>query len=257
MNLKKTKKMNDGKTSESESLSEMDLLSHLNELRSRLIRCIIYLFAGMLASYVFKERVLDIVIYPILKLNPGIRENLVFISPAEGFLAFIRLSVYSGLLIVMPLVFYELWQFVKPGLYKRERNISFSFFMISLLLFYAGLMIAYLLVIPYGFNFLLGFAGDQMTPMISIREFVIFIFKVLILFGIIFETPLVLFIMSLFGIINSKMLSKFRRYIIILIFIAAAMLTPPDPVTQILLAIPLVILYEISIIVIKIGEKKN
>lgn len=236
-------------------LQEMDLLGHLTELRARLIRCIAYLILGFILTYIYKDSILDIVLIPILKINPDIREYLVFLAPAEGFLTFIRLAVYSSLLIVVPAILYELWLFIKPGLYKREQRASSFFFVISLGLFYLGLGLAYVLVVPYGFNFLMGFGSGTMVPMISIKEFVIFVFRVLIMFGIIFQTPLILFLMSLFGIVNSKILSKYRRYIIIVIFIISAAITPPDPVTQVLLALPLVLLYEISIIVIKIREK--
>lgn len=251
---KKRKRMSEKKK---DSLAEMDLLAHLNELRTRLIRSIIYIILGMTAAYIFKQKILDLVLYPIMRLNPDISRHLVFISPTEGFLTFIRLSAYASLIFTAPLILWEFWLFAKPALYRKEQKTSFRFFMISLLLFYFGLFLAYILVIPYGFSFLMGFAGEQMVPMISIREFVIFVFKVLIIFGAIFETPLILFLLSLFGIINSGMLSRLRRYVIILIFIISALITPPDPITQILLAIPLVVLYEISIIVIKIGEKKN
>lgn len=243
--------------SETENLKEMDLYTHLTELRIRLIRCIIYIFAGMIITYILKDHILDILLYPIISINPNIREHLVMISPTEGFLTFIRLSVYSSLLFVIPLILFELWLFIKPALYRKEQKTSSIFFFISLFLFYLGFFLAYILVIPYGFQFLMGFGGDTMVPMLSIREFVIFNFRVLLSFGLIFETPLILFILYLLGIIDSKKLSRFRRYIIIFIFLLSAMITPPDPITQILLAFPLILLYEISIIAIRIGERKN
>lgn len=238
-----------------ESLPEMGLVDHLVELRRRLIRIIIIVVAGSVLAYVLREHILAIIITPIKQYYPNITDILVFITPSEAFLTFLKISVYSGIIITAPLLINEVWQFVKPALYKREKILTGRFLAVSTLLFYLGILVAYYLILPFGFRFLLGFSGPYLKPMLSIRESAVFIFRILVVFGLVFELPIILFVMSLLGIVTSARLKKARRYIIVVVFLVAAFLTPPDPLTQIMLALPLILLYEISIQVIALKEK--
>jgi sec-independent protein translocase protein TatC len=157
-------------------------------------------------------------------------------------------SLLAGIVVALPVIFYEFWMFVAPGLYRKERVVILPIVVISLFFFATGALFAYFLVFPFGFKFFLGFASDTIRPLPSMKEYLSFSSKMLLAFGLAFELPLVLTGMARFGLVDVAFLKKNRKYALLLFFIGAAILTPPDVVSQIMLAIPLMALYELSIV---------
>jgi len=175
-----------------------------------------------------------------------------------GFFTFLKVSFLSGLMLASPIIIYQFWMFVAPGLYEKEKRLLIPVVFLSSLFFIGGSLFGYFIVFPLGFKFFLGFATESIRPLPSMKEYLGFSSKLLLAFGLVFELPLVLTFLSKLGIVSVEFLKKNRKYALLLFFTGAAILTPPDVVTQILMALPLMILYEISIIGAKIfGKKKN
>jgi sec-independent protein translocase protein TatC len=230
--------------------------SHLDELRKRLIVCFIAVGAGFVLSYAFKEKLFDILVHPLVQvMKEG--DTLIFTGLPEAFFTYLKVSFLAGLMIASPVVIYELWMFVAPGLYKNERRMMAPIVALSSLFFVGGALFGYFLVFPWGFRFFLGFATETIRPMPSMREYLGFSAKLLLAFGLVFELPLVITFLAHLGIVSVGFLTKNRKYAVLLIFTAAAILTPPDVVTQIMMAVPLMALYELAIIGARIfGRKK-
>jgi len=231
----------------------MPFLDHLEELRQRLLKCILAVFSLSIISYIFSKQIMAILLRPFPR-----NEKLIFLSPQEGFMIYITISLFAGLILSLPVIFYQLWKFVRPGLYEKERKYTIRIVFFSMLFFMLGALFCYFVVIPYGLNFLLSFAGDQLTPTIQIKEYLKFITLLILVFGIVFELPLLSFFLTKLGLITPQFLRTKRRYGIVAIFIAAAVLTPTtDIISQLLLAVPLMVLYEISIWVSKASLPKK
>jgi sec-independent protein translocase protein TatC len=230
--------------------------SHLDELRKRLIVCFIAVGAGFVLSYAFKEKLFDILVHPLVQvMKEG--DTLIFTGLPEAFFTYLKVSFLAGLMIASPVVIYEFWMFVAPGLYKNERRMMAPIVALSSLFFVGGALFGYFLVFPWGFRFFLGFATETIRPMPSMREYLGFSAKLLLAFGLVFELPLVITFLAHLGIVSVGFLTKNRKYAVLLIFTAAAILTPPDVVTQIMMAVPLMALYELAIIGARIfGRKK-
>jgi len=231
----------------------MPFLDHLEELRRRLLISIASVFIFSLGCYFFSRQIMAILLRPFPR-----NEKLIFLSPTEGFMIYIKISIFAGLILSLPVLFYQLWKFVRPGLYQKERAYSIRIVFFSTFFFLIGALFCYFIVIPYGLNFLLSFAGDQIVPTIQIKEYLKFVTLLIFVFGIVFELPLLSFFLTKLGLVTPQFLRTKRRYGIVAIFIAAAVLTPTtDIVSQLLLAIPLMILYEISIWVSKFALPKT
>ena len=226
------------------SEQEMSLVEHLTELRSRLLKSIAVILIFSIGAYVFSERLLSYLTVPV--------GDLVFLSPAEAFLTHIKVSVIFGILISLPIVFYQFWKFVLPALKKNEKKFFYILLPVSLLLFYAGILFCFFVVLPLGIRFLLDFGGPELEPMISLGYYISFLLALLLPFGLIFELPLVLNLMVKLRILSVERIVSVRKYVIVLIFLVGAILTPPDIITQILLAFPLIILFEASILIAKL-----
>lgn len=234
---------------------KLPLTAHLQELRKRLISSFIAIGIGFLICYSFKETIFDILAYPLLKLMP-INGSLIFTSVAEAFFTYMKIAFIAGLFLASPFVLYHVWAFVAPGLYRHEKRYVVPFIILGTLFLTIGIMFGYLVAIPIGFKFLLGFASDFIKPMPSMKEYLSFSIKFLLAFGLIFEFPVVLLMLAKIGIVDSRRLAKQRKYAILLIFIFAAVITPPDVISQVILAIPLMGLYEVSILFVKFFGKK-
>ena len=232
----------------------MPFLDHLEELRRRLLKAIASVFILSIGSYFFSKQLMAILLRP----NPDKGKLPIFLSPTEGFMIYIKISIFAGVILSLPVIFYQLWKFVSPGLYKKERKYTLLIVVFSTLFFLIGALFCYFVVIPYGLNFLLGFGSGQIEPNIQIKEYLKFVTLLILVFGIIFELPLLSFFLTKLGILTPEFLRTKRRYGIVTIFIAAAVLTPTtDIVSQLLLAVPLMILYEISIWVSKFASSKE
>jgi sec-independent protein translocase protein TatC len=230
--------------------------AHLEELRKRLIVCFIAVGIGFGIAYFFKEKLFDILIIPLVQ-SMGEGDKLIFTGLAEAFFTYLKVSLLAGIMAAAPIILYEFWMFVAPGLYSKERRLLFPIIFLSSIFFVGGALFGYFIVFPWGFKFLLGFATDYIRPLPSMKEYFSFSAKLLLAFGLVFEMPLVLTSMSRLGLVSVDFLKKNRKYALLLFFAGAAILTPPDVVTQVMMAFPLMLLYEISIIGARIFARKN
>jgi len=230
--------------------------SHLEELRSRLIKCFIALGVGFVASYGFKEILFNILVRPLVKvMEQG--DYLIFTGLPEAFFTYLKVALLSGLMLGSPVILYQFWMFVAPGLYKKERRMLAPVVILSSFFFIAGALFGYFIVFPWGFKFFLGFATESIRPLPSMKEYLSFSAKLLLAFGLVFELPMVLTVLARMGIVSVDFLKRNRKYALLLFFAGAAILTPPDVVTQIMMALPLMVMYELSIIGARIFGKKK
>ena len=234
---------------------KLSLTSHLQELRKRLILSFIAIGVGFIICYLFSDSLFDIIAKPLMKVMP-VGGTLIFISVAEAFFTYMKVGFIGGLVLVSPFVLYQVWAFVAPGLYQHEKRYAIPFVLGGSFFFALGILFAYFVALPYGFKFLLGFATDFIKPLPSMKEYLSFSMKFLLAFGLVFEFPVVLVLLARIGVIDSKTLARHRKYAILLIFIFAAVMTPPDLISQVLMALPLMGLYELSIILAKLFGKK-
>jgi sec-independent protein translocase protein TatC len=229
--------------------------AHLDELRKRLIICFVAIGIGFVVCYFFKVQLFYILVAPLQKVMKS-GETLIYTHLPEAFFTFLKTAFIGGLMLASPIIIYEFWMFIAPGLYDREKRLLLPILFLSVLFFVGGSLFAYFIVFPYGFQFFLSFATDTIRPMPSMKEYLGFSSKLLLAFGLIFELPLVITFLARLGIVSVDFLNKNRKYAILVIFIVAAILTPPDVVTQFMMAVPLMALYEISILGARIFGKK-
>ncbi len=226
---------------------KMPFTAHLEELRKRLVVCFVAVGVGFVLSYGFKEKLFGILVGPLIKvMKPG--QALIYTGLPEAFFTFLKVSFLSGLILASPVIIYQFWMFVAPGLYDKEKKLLLPIVMLSTLFFVGGALFGYFIVFPWGFKFFLGFATETIRPMPSMKEYLGFSSKLLLAFGLVFELPLVITFLARLGLVSVDFLKKNRKYAILIFFTGAAILTPPDVVTQIMMALPLMLLYEISII---------
>lgn len=235
---------------------EMSFIGHLQELRQRLTRCIIGMFVGFLACYGFSEQLFLKLMEPLTDLLLPAGGSLIYTGLPEAFFVHLKTAAVAGVFLASPYIFYQLWMFVAPGLYDNERKWIIPIALCSAVCFVTGALFGYFIVFPFGFQFFLGYATDFIQPMPSVKEYFSFATSLLFAFGIIFELPLVMLFLSTLGVVTHKGLRKYRKYAILGNFIVGAILTPPDVVSQVLMAGPMCLLYEIGIIVAWIFGKK-
>lgn len=229
---------------------EMPFLEHLEELRKRLIKSIFFVILFSIIAYFFSEQLIDFISRPI--------PNVYFTSPTEAFAVRIKLSIIVGIFASVPIIFYQAWQFIVPGLLEKEVKMVVPVIIFSTLFFALGAVFCFFLVLPIGINFLLGFQTEKLKPWIKIGDYISFVSYMTLAFGAVFELPVVSFFLGKLGIISAQTLKSGRRYAVVVILIIAAFLTPgPDIFSQVLLAGPLYILYEVSIIVVRLTQKKS
>jgi len=231
--------------------------AHLEELRKRLIVCFIAVGIGFVLSYGFKEKLFQILTRPLISvMQTG--DKLIFTGLPEAFFTYLKVALLSGIILATPVIFYQFWMFVAPGLYEKEKQHMIPIVFLSTFFFVGGSFFGYFIVFPYGFKFFLGFASEIIQPLPSMREYLSFASKLLLAFGLVFELPLIITFLARLGMVSVSFLKKNRKYALLLFFAGAAILTPPDAVTQVMMALPLIVLYEISIIGAKIfGKKKS
>ncbi|WP_319526568.1 twin-arginine translocase subunit TatC [uncultured Desulfosarcina sp.] len=230
--------------------------AHLEELRKRLITSFIAVGVGFAISYGFKEKLFQILTQPLISvMKQG--ETLIYTGLPEAFFTFLKVSFLAGLMLASPVIIYQFWMFIAPGLYEQEKKLLVPIVLLSTIFFVGGSLFGYFIVFPYGFDFFLGFATETIRPMPSMKEYLSFSAKLLLAFGLVFELPLVITFLAKLGIVSVPFLKKNRKYALLLFFVGAAILTPPDVVTQIMMALPLMVLYEISIIGARIFGRKE
>jgi sec-independent protein translocase protein TatC len=236
---------------------KMPLTSHLEELRKRIVRILIAVGIAFLGCFAFKEELFRIIAQPLISvLPPG--THMVYTGLPEAFFTYIKVSFYAGIFFASPVVLYHIWKFISPGLFPKEKKFVAPFVITSSLLFVGGVCFGYFLVLPSAYKFFLEFTTDFLKPMLSMREYLTLTLKLLLAFGVIFEIPVFLFFMTKIGLVTPRKLARMRRYAIVVCFIVAAIITPtPDAFTQCMMAIPMIILYEVGIIVSKLATRKK
>ena len=228
----------------------MGFLDHLEELRKRILKCLIFILLFSIGTYFFSDRVIDFVARPV--------DRLYFLDPTEAFAVRIKISIILGIILSVPVLFYHLWQFIVPGLFEREIKMVVPVVIFSTLFFLIGASFCFFLVLPLGIKFLLGFGTEKLYPMIKIGSYISFVAYMTLAFGLVFELPIVSYFLGKVGLVTSKTLAKGRRYAVVAILIVAAALTPsPDVFSQVMLAGPLYFLYEVSILIVKSTQKKK
>ncbi len=223
---------------------------HIAELRKRLMIIGATIIVAFFACFTIYEPILNWMMVPVEAVLPE-GSQMVAIEVQETFFTALKVAFFSGFLISLPVIFWQLWLFIAPGLYENEKKFVFPFVFFATLMFLIGASFAYYIVVPFGFDFLINFGSQVVTVMPSIGKYVGFFTKLLFGFGIAFELPVITFFLAMVGLVNDRMLKDFFKYAVILIFVLSALLTPPDVLTQFLMAGPLIILYGVSIMIAK------
>lgn len=239
----------------SEKLAEGTLISHLLELRSRLVRAVTVVLILVLPAAYFRNDIFDALARPLIKQLPK-GASLITTGVMTPFTTPFKLSIYVALFAAMPYVLYQIWAFVAPGLYRKEKKFAVPLLVSSILLFYIGMAFAYQFVFPVLFKFFAGATptGVQMMP--DITSYMDWAMTMFLSFGVAFEVPVAVVLLALTGIISVEKLTKARGYVIIGIFVVAAILTPPDPISQTLMAVPMWLLYELGLIMARVMVSK-
>ena len=234
----------------------MPFLEHLGELRKRILWSVVAIIIGLAIALNFTDRLMKFVRRPFDVAVPG--QKLVFLAPTEAFWVYMKVALIAGMVLAMPVVLYQIWAFVAPGLHTHEKRYAVPFVLIGSVFFLLGATFAQLVVIPFAMHFLVTFPGKDLAPMISINSYVDFVLKFTLAFGAVFELPVIITLASRMGFVTPKMLAKNRKYAILINFILAAVLTPtPDIFNQTLMAGPLCVLYELGIISARIFGKRQ
>jgi sec-independent protein translocase protein TatC len=234
---------------------EMSIMDHLEELRWRIVKIALSIVVFAIPCGIYWQKIIDVVmLYPLRFTNP--KPRLIFTTPAESVMLSFQIALAGGLIIAAPVIFYQIWKFVSPGLYKKEKRLVLPTVFASSFFFLAGILFCYF-TLPLVMNFLVSFAGNRIDPMFKVGDYFNFILKLSLSFGLVFEMPVVSFVLARFGVLTPGFLIKNFRYAIVIIFIVAAVLTPPDVFSQTLLAMPLLVLYGISIVVAALASKKS
>ena len=276
---------------------KMSLTEHLDELRSRIIYSLVVVVALAVVAYIFKDQIMAVLVgtlqalaipkEQVLQLLDACRRlytedlsalpvdritqlksecarfwsqggSLIFIHPTEAFFGYLKLSLFVGLLLGAPFVLYQTWRFILPALYRHERRYFLNAFTLGTSLFYIGVFFCFLVVLPLGIRFLIGIGGPHLQASFTFGNYISFVMLFLLVFGLMFELPVIVFLLVKVGLVSRAFLKEKRRHVIVLIFIAAAVLTPTvDPFTQSMMAIPLWLLYEVSIFMARFAEKQS
>ena len=244
---------------------ESGFISHLTELRKRLIHSFIFLIVFFIGCYFFAEHLYAFLVEPYAQAvrNDGTDRRLIFTALQETFLTYLKVSFFAAFFVTCPFILMQIWKFIAPGLYKHEKVAILPYLILTPILFFLGGMLVYYLIMPLAIKFFLSFESSGLSTNLPIQleakvnEYLSLVMKLIFAFGISFQLPVVLSLLARVGIVDSNFLKTRRKYVVVIIFAAAALLTPPDPITQIGLAVPLLILYELSIFSVKFIENKE
>ena len=240
-------------------------VEHLSELRSRLVKSIVYLFLFFILCYFFAENIYNFLVAPYADAvkDDGVNRRMIFTALHETFITYLKVAFFAAMFISSPIILTQVWKFIAPGLYKNEKKALLPYLVATPTLFLLGGMLVYYLIMPLAIKFFLSFeTSSQMGSLpiqleAKVNEYLSLVMRLIFAFGLSFQLPVLLSLLARVGFIDSDYLKKRRKYVIVIIFAVAALITPPDPITQIGLGIPLLILYELSILSVKIIEKKK
>lgn len=233
----------------------MTLIDHLRDLRGCLMRAALSIFVGMCLCWGISDKIFEIIRKPIIPYLQG--GGLVFTGPMDKFMAHIQISLVMGIIISAPFWLYQLWKFISPALYKNEKKMATGFVIAGTIQFLIGAAFCYYVVFPGAFEFLMSFGGTDDKPMITINQYLDFFSQTIIIFGLTFEVPVVIAFLGLIGLISQKFLKEKRRYAIVINAIVAAIAAPPDVLSMMLLLVPLLVMYEISVLLVGTFEKRK
>ncbi len=240
---------------EEEDDRPMGLMDHLSELRGRLVRCTVAVMVGFIACWAVVDPIFDALVDPLLKVLPD-GSHAIYTTLPEGFFTRMHISFVAGVFVSSPVIFYQIWSFIAPGLYEEEKRHILPVAFMSAVFFVSGGAFCYFIVFPQAFAFFVSYATDSIVAMPKVSDYLSFVLKLILAFGLVFEMPLFAFFLARMGIISAELMRRVRRYAILAIFIVAAVLSPPDVVSQLLMAAPMLVLYEISIYVaVAFGKK--
>jgi sec-independent protein translocase protein TatC len=236
----------------------MSFIGHLEELRKRIIVCLIALCITFTGSFIFKEKLFYILMKPLKDVMAPTGQKMIFTGLTEAFFCYMKTAFISGLLFAVPVIMYEMWLFVAPGLYDKEKRLLLPFVFLSSFFFIGGALFGYFICFPYAFQYLMSFGTDYVKAMPSMREYLSLASMLLLAFGCTFELPLVLTLLAKARLVTAAFLSRHRKWAVLIIFIVAAIITPTtDPFNLFLMAVPLMLLYEVGIIGARIFGKKE
>ena len=237
---------------------KQSFFEHLSELRTRLVHALLGIAVGMAMVGWFCERIFRWVMLPVIRSLPQNEQALHYTSYIEPFMVYLKVALYGGIFAAAPYVLLQIWLFVAPGLYKRERKVVFPFLAFGTLLFYAGAAFCYFLVMPRAFPALAAIAGEDMKPVLTMSEQLSLVLAMLLGFGIVFEVPVIIAFLSMVGLVSADFLAKYRRHAIVLNTVLAAIITPTgDPFNLALMAVPMILFYEIGILLARVLGKKK
>ena len=244
--------------------NNLGFISHLTELRKRLINTLIFLICLFVICYLFSDYIYGFLVEPYAEAvkDDKINRRLIFTALQETFLTYLKVSFFTAFFFTSPFILIQIWKFIAPGLYEHEKSAIMPYLIVTPILFLLGGMLVYYLIMPLAIKFFLSFESiGNITNLpiqleAKVNEYLSLIMKLIFAFGLSFQLPVVLSLLARIGLIDSVFLKERRKFVIVIIFACAAFLTPPDPITQIGLAIPLLILYELSIISVKLIENK-
>ena len=243
---------------------ENTFVGHLSELRRRLVHSLIFIFIIFVLGYIFAENIYNFLVEPYAKAvkDDGVSRRLIFTALHETFITYLKVAFFSAIFLGSPIFLVQIWKFVAPGLYKNEKKAFLPFLVATPILFFAGGSLVYFFIAPIAWNFFLSYqnmssSGVPIRLEAKMGEYLSLMMRFIFAFGLAFQLPVVLGLMAKVGIVTYQSLKKFRKYAIVIAFLSAAFLTPPDPFSQISLALPIIILYEISIYIAKIIQKNK
>jgi len=234
---------------------EMPFLDHLEELRWRIIRALVAVALATIACFFISDFILDFLLVTTKNLRTDI--NLQVLKVQTVFIIKLEIALIFGIVLSLPYIFYQIWAFIAPGLLEKERKYVVPVILFATLSFIIGSSFAFFIIVPFALDFFLSLAPPSVTNNIALDFYFGFVVRIVLVFGIVFELPIVSILLTKIGILTPRILKKYRRYAIVAIFIGAAILTPPDPTTQVMLGIPLVVLYEITIWLSYLFQKKK
>lgn len=239
------------------NFKETAFIEHLRELRTRVVYILALIIMASVVAWIWREDLFDIVRAPIAPYLPKTGGGLSYTGPMESFFGYVKVAVLGGILLSCPLWLHQIWLFLAPALYSKEKKFVAGFIFSGTALFAFGALFAYYVVFPLAFQFLLGFGEGKDQPIITISEYLAFFMRTILLFGLAFEMPLILTFLGMMGIITDQFLAKKRRHAVLILAVLSAVLTPPDPLSMILMLIPLYGLYELSIFCVRILQPKE
>ncbi len=231
--------------------TKLPLTQHLEELRKRILICLAAVAVCFGLSYGFSDRLYRILARPVLSVMPD-TGTFIFTGLTEAFFTYLKVSIFAGILLASPVILYQIWRFVAPGLYSNEKKYVFPFVLLSTVFFVGGVLFCFFVVFPIACKFFATYADESILMHLKISEYLSFTCRILLAFGVVFELPIFILFLSKIGLVNHRQLAKNRKLVVIAVFIVAAILTPPDIISQTLMALPLLLLYETSIIIARI-----